>query len=232
MIAAKLILCLSGLLAFQHCEAQGKTTSTTAANGKTITVTNNTSQASLTIYMGFVGNTLACYTKASFQSVCTFNTDNPWVCQMTVANGSSVNVNFNQSCQVSVAFTAVNLPWGSCPTSLAEFTLNGAQGDTLDVSLVNGLNYKININAVTPDGSSNPVINMNGAQAPYNTILGVYPPGCDICSGSQNPPTWPGCPGKQPCNNCQSGTQYKPIPGCQVLQPTNSNSYSVIFNNS
>lgn len=197
-----------------------------ATTAKNITIINATSKNQLTVYMGFVGNNFACYTKQSFSSVCKFNTSNPYVCQFTVNQGTPVSLKFKKSCQVSVAFTADNLPWGACPTSLAEFTLNATSGgDTIDVSLVNGRNYNIDINT----SSNISVINMSKAKGALNTLFGVYPPGCDGCAVSINPPTWPNCPGSQPKANCQKGTQYNPKPGCQITRPTNSDSYNVTF---
>jgi hypothetical protein len=138
-------------------------------------------------------------------------------------------INFNQSCQVSVAFTPQNIPWGPCPTSLAEFTFNGTIGgvtqDTLDVSLINGINY----NVLIAGSSTGTMVNTATAAPAYNNVAGIYPPGCDQCALSVAPPTWPGCPGVVPQSQCQGGTQYNPNTACQISTPSNNNSYSVTF---
>lgn len=201
-----------------------------ANNGRSITLINNTSNSPLTVYMGFNGQSFGCYSQSYFSKYCSFTgTGNAYVCQMTVQKGTPVSISFTRACQVSFALTPTRAPWGACPTSLAEFTLNGVGGDTVDVSLVNGINKKIDISST----SSGSIIKMSGASSPYNNIKGVFPPGCDACALSISPPTWPGCPGQQPKGNCQAGTQYNPNPGCQITRvPVNSaDSYDVTFSN-
>lgn len=199
--------------------------------GKNITIINSTSTNTITVFMGFVGPTyFGPYSPASFP-LCMFNTGNQYVCQFQVTQGTPVTMRFPSTSPVSVAFTATNMPWGACPTSLAEFNLysqiGGQAQDTIDVSLLNGINTRVAI-STTSDHS---LINMKTAVAPFNNILGIYPPGCDGCAVSINPPTWPGCPGKQPSSNCQAGTQYNPSPGCQITRPSGADSYNVTFTN-
>ena len=118
----------------------GLTSYAQIANGtRSIKITNDTSNPSLTVYMGFNGQSYGCYSKTYFTTYCQFVPQNPYICQLTVKKGSPVPIYFNQSCQVSVAFTSERQPWGACPTSLAEFTLNGSVGgktqDTVDAEL-------------------------------------------------------------------------------------------------
>jgi len=179
--------------------------------------------------MGFVGNTFACYQKSDF-SFCQFNTSNQYVCQFSVSQSTPQIIPFNKSCQVSVAFTANNMPWGACPTSLAEFTLNGTIGgesqDTMDVSLVNGINYNITI---AQNGGKTLIDTSTKTYPDYQGLLGVYPLGCDECALSSNPPTWTGCPSTKYNQYCQGGTQYNPKTNCQLSTPSDSNAYTVTF---
>ncbi|HLB56592.1 MAG TPA: hypothetical protein VJK30_04610 [Coxiellaceae bacterium] len=184
----------------------------------------------------------ACFTLVSTPT-CQFTTSNPIVCQFSLGKGQSGTINIvpitptSANCtslaatnnaptsQASVAFSVSNLPWSNVPpTTLAEFTLNGVNSqDTIDISAVSGVNNLIQIT-----GTSNKFnIDMSKATpGSYNGIAGIYPLGCDICSGSVGPPNPPGV---QPKANCQGGTQYDPVPVCQIARTQITDNYTVTF---
>ncbi len=161
-------------------------------------------------YLGFTGS-MGCYSQSDFP-YCTFET--ALVCSFTLQANQSKTIEFSKGCKVSPAISVDNLPWGPCPTTLGELTLNDANTDTYDISLVNGFSVAMKI--VPSSGQT-----VTAATATGNhTNPGVYPLGCDICSGSENPPTWPGCPGKSYPTECHAGTQNNPTPPCHLSQPS------------
>lgn len=237
--------------------------------GRTITIVNSSiSEDPLTVYMGVnngatgLTNLQNCYTMTP-QPIYSFGQNGlpPQVAQFSVPKSTPLVIAFTPivptaenaaqvaACtngsgspvtgQISLAFAPDNIPWGPCPTSLAEFTLHGSKldgittSDTIDVSLVNGMNKLVNISGSTT-GS---IINMTGAQPPYNTIPGVYPPGCDVCSASVSPPTWVNCPGVVANTNCQApymqqagnGNCQMPTAEAPTNQPIRNTAYTVTF---
>jgi Thaumatin family len=155
---------------------------------------------------------------------CTFPAQgNPYACSFTLASGKSQPIqptkgNFN------VAISADILVWSSCGggtgLTIAELYLNTQGNDWYDVSLVNGFNYGVSIQPSSGNGIT--VTSATGnAKNP-----GVYPLGCDICTGPSNPPTGPGCPGKNYPQEGHVNTQ----PPCQFNQLSVA-SYAVTLTN-
>ncbi len=212
------------------------------AGSRAITIVNNSATNPIPVFMGVNGgaaglqNLNTCYTITSTPA-CNFNLANPEICQFQggVSTGTPLTVTFTPipnapaSCatsagQISIAFSAINQPWGTSPASLAEFTLNGIIGgvpqDTIDVSLVAGMNEIVNITG----SSNNFAINMLQATPPsYNGVAGIYPLGCGNCA---SPPT--NCQGGAQCT-CQGGTQNNPSPFCQISRTQVTDTYTVTF---
>jgi hypothetical protein len=182
----------------------------------TVTVSNQQS-GNLTVYLGFTG--IGCYAMSDF-GFCTV-TSNPSVCSFPVTAGGSQAISFGKGCQVSFAISVGSMPWGDCPLTMAEFTLNGAGSqDTYDVSLVN--NFNVGMSIVPSVGTTaGPATSATGNQK--NT--GVFPQLCDGCAkpiSPPQPPTFPNCPKPDP-SQCHGGTQYDPVPPCQLSQSTGAN---------
>lgn len=195
----------------------GLTALPTAAT--TVTVSNQQS-GNLTVYLGFTG--IGCYAMSNF-SFCTV-TGNPSVCSFPVTAGGSQAIQFGKGCQVSFAISVGSIPWGDCPLTMAEFTLDGAGSqDTYDVSLVNSFNVGMSI--VPSSGTTaGPAKSAVGNQK----TTGVFPKLCDGCALSispPQPPAFPNCPKPNP-KQCHGGTQFKPVPPCQLSQATGP-SYTV-----
>lgn len=161
-------------------------------------------------YLGFTGS-MSCYAQSDFP-FCNFET--ALACSFTLQANQSKTIEFSKGCKVSPAIAVDNLPWGPCPTTLGELTLSDGSTDTYDISLVNGFSVAMKL---VP--SSGQTISVTTATGNHNNP-GVYPLGCDICTGSENPPTWPGCPGKSYPSECHAGTQNDPSPPCHLSHPS------------
>jgi Thaumatin family len=189
------------------------------AGAATVTVSNQQS-GSVTIFLGFTN--LGCYTMSDFS--CTVTPGNSSICSFPLAGGASQSLPFGKGCQTSFAIAVNNPPWGDCPLTQAEFTLQGAGSmDTYDVSLVNGFNVGMSIVPSTGT-TAGPATSATGNQ--NNT--GVFPFLCDGCAVSispPQPPTFPNCPKPNP-TQCHGGTQFDPKPPCQLSQSTGP-SYTV-----
>ena len=193
-----------------------------AITQQTVTITNSTS-ASLTIFIGFNGASLGPYSQSDFP-FCTFPAQgNPYACSFTLASGKSQPIPLTKG-NFNVAISANILVWSACGggtgLTMAELNLNTQGNDWYDVSLVNGFNYGVSVqpssgNAITVTSAT------GNAKNP-----GVYPLGCDICTGPSNPPTGSGCPGKNYPQEGHVNTQ----PPCQFNQPSVA-SYTVTFTN-
>jgi hypothetical protein len=176
---------------------------------QTLTVHNQLG-AARKFYLGFKGG-LACYSKSDFP-FCTFETDA--ACSFTIPANQTKSIEFSKGCTVSPAIAVDNLPWGPCPTTLGELTLSDGNTDTYDISLVNGFNV-----AMTLAPGSGQTISAAAATGNHANP-GVYPLGCDICTGTENPPVWPGCPGTNYPSECHAGSQFDPTPPCHLSQPS------------
>lgn len=106
---------------------------------------------------------------------------------------------------------AFNEPVG-CGVTKAEVNVNNPDWyDTMDVSLVDG--YSNNIQIVYTAPGEEPVSYGPPKGADGNeTLMGVFPYGCDICVARQDPP----CGIAKGTEGCKAGTQYDPHPPCQV----------------
>ncbi|MBA7688424.1 hypothetical protein ES703_96904 [subsurface metagenome] len=143
--------------------------------------------------------------------------------------GSDLNCSFTLDAKASktipnpdykyLNFTlAFNAPVG-CGSTKTEVTVNNPKWyDTMDVSVVDGFNEKIQINA-------------NGTQlGPPNgklgnqKVFGVYPYGCDGCASVLNPPC-----GDAGQGECKGGTQYNPDVKCHYQMNQNSGTIELIL---
>jgi hypothetical protein len=183
--------------------------------GVSITIDNQQASA-VTVFMGFNGNTLACYTASDFP-FCSFDTGNPVVCSFTLQGTSSQVIGFGNGCKVSPAFSVNSMIWGDCPVTMAEFTLGDGGTDTYDLSLVNNLNVGMSI-VPTSGTTIGPITSPTGNQQ----AIGVYPQLCTTCSGNGGAPTWPGCPTPD-ASQCKTDVTDYP---CQLSQPSGA-SYTV-----
>jgi len=185
---------------------------------QTITVVNNRS-APVTLYMGFIGAVgWGQYSAADFPgfavapSSCNSAGN---VLYRTLNPGDQIVISFDTTKgQVSPAFSADSCTWNCTPSSqqtLAEFTLQGWQGDWMDISLVNGFNYPMEI-AYQTDTTPVSVINVDSSTGNINRS-GVYPLTCDLCNTSQSP----GC-GLSP-----DSSQCSPDNQCQLVRPYGAN---------
>jgi Thaumatin family len=192
------------------------------AINQTVTITNSTT-GSRTIYIGFNGASLGPYSQSDFP-FCTFPAQgNPYACSFTLASGKSQPIQLTKG-NFNVAISADILVWSACGggtgLTMAELNLNTQGSDWYDVSLVNGFNYGVSITPSSGNGIT--VTSATGnAKNP-----GVYPLGCDICTGPSNPPTGSSCPGKNYPQEGHVNTQ----PPCQFNQPSVA-SYTVTFTN-
>jgi len=103
------------------------------------------------------------------------------------------------------ATIAFNAPVG-CGATKAELNLNNLTWyDTADISLVDGFNVNM---AMDADGTKlGPTKGKNGNEI----VFGVFPLGCDICVSRQQPP----CGMPTGADGCKKGTQYDPEVPCQ-----------------
>jgi len=187
---------------------------TASATNQNLTIENNSGKT-ITVYIGFNNGTMGAYTRADFP-VCNWTNPNPYICQFQLGATSPNN---SQSFaltkgNLNVAISADIVPWSTCGggtgLTMAELNLNTAGSDWYDISLVNGFNYSMTItpssgNAITVTSEFN---NQNNP--------GVFPAGCDICTGPQNPPTGSGCPGSAYPQEGHVNAQ----PPCLYTQPT------------
>jgi hypothetical protein len=104
------------------------------------------------------------------------------------------------------ATLAFDLPVG-CGATKAELNLNNPNWyDVADLSLVDGFNHDLQMQF--GDVLLGPTLGKNGNAA----LFGVFPLGCDICTARQNP----SCGFAKGTDGCKAGTQYAPVPPCQV----------------
>lgn len=83
-------------------------------------------------------------------------------------------------------------PQGPCPTTMAELNFVGYDSkDSIDVSLIQGMNYGIVIE--NTNAPSQPLISaISKSQSPKTK--GVFPQGCNTCTAAPNPAVGTGCP--------------------------------------
>lgn len=97
-----------------------------------------------------------------------------------------------------------------CGSTKAELNLNNPKWfDVADVSLVDGYSNKV---AIVANGTRlGPPLGSSGNEKVY----GLFPLGCDICTGREHPP----CGMKPGGAGCKAGSQYKPDVPCQYQGP-------------
>ncbi|WP_119342622.1 thaumatin family protein [Facilibium subflavum] len=203
---------------------------------KSITIVNKTGQSQTFYFMVANVNPIPSNIIASFKAL------KPYPCLYTKGQGNAqtCNVTIPDGEQQVIPLSGFSIPtlhlditggkgqWplGPCPTTTVEFVLNSNNADHYDVSLVNGQNFNVK---VTSAAGGKPIILNTDNLAQILQLPGVFPPGCDGCAVSINPPTWPQCPGKVAKSSCKQGTQYNPNPVCQYDSQPISNSYTVTF---
>ncbi len=187
----------------------------TASGPQTITVVNNRSNP-ITLYMGFIGPIgWGKYTAKDFSgfAVAPASCNGAGnVLHRTLKPKERVVITFDPSKgQVSPAFSADRCLWNCTPTTqqtIAEFTLQGWKGDWMDISLVNGFNYPMEISYVTTKKTDTQIIQVLKATGNTN-VPGVYPLKCDLCNSSSAPG----------CNMAPDQSECSPDNQCQLLRP-------------
>lgn len=140
------------------------------------------------------------------------NVDAGLVCATSLA-GHAATLDLPTSGRYLNVTIAFGGPVG-CGSTKAEININNPKWyDVADVSLVDGYSNRVVINAGFEDGGAK-LGPPNGPDG-NETVFGLFPLGCDICTARQNPPCGilPGGKG------CKAGTQYKPDVPCQWQGP-------------
>jgi len=205
-----------------------------ASNPQTITIWNKRS-APMKIYMGVSGPIYwGNYSANDFPGWTLASKDNPpcnlagHVLYRILQPGDHVVINFDPNKgAISPAFSADMCPWGDCPQTLGEFTLRKDNKDTVDISLVNGFKYPMEITS-TGDPQHPVVASVDSATGNQNN-LNIFPLYCDECTKITNPPPWPSCqhPPHDPtqCKKHKSGDPNPNAgdPPCQTGYPMGAN---------
>ena len=189
--------------------------------GTTVEVANNRGE-SLTVYMLF--NADSCYDPShpSVSSVCAVDPRLPKLCSFSLDKAgtkpTSQKIVFPfDACSADFNISANNQPSTGCSVNQAELSLNqdwgkwGGWQNTFDISLVNGFNIPMSL--VSTSGTGITVTTKSGNK----TNDGVYPYGCDNCTGNQI--TCTGVP-----KECKAST----VDPCQYNEARGSN-YTVNF---
>ena len=144
-------------------------------------------------------------TPSDWSSFCTVTA--PLNCNATMT-GSLELPTQGRYLNVTVSFNAAV----GCGSTKAELNVNNpAWYDTMDVSLVDGYSNKIAIE-YKPPGGTKTMIGPPLGKSGNELLLGVYPYGCDLCTANSA-----GTCGIPPgAAGCKAGTQYAPVPPCQL----------------
>jgi hypothetical protein len=171
----------------------------------TSVVVSNRQGAPTTVYVAFGSDSRV--TQATWASFCQGTTLS---CSFPLAAGTSQPLPNPTGAYLNATFSfgaAVG-----CGTTKGEINVNNpAWYDTMDVSLVDGFSNKIGITYTAPGGKPQALGPVKGPGG-NETVLGVYPFGCDICVARQSPP----CGIAKGTDGCKKGTQNKPDVPCQV----------------
>lgn len=157
-------------------------------NIQTITIWNKRKD-SVKLYLGIHG----AWGKYAAKDFPGFKPDpcNPqWVLSTTLESGKPITINFDtiNKGKISFALSPDMCPWGDCPQSLGEFTFIGDDNkDTIDISLVNGFKYPMEI------VSNGKVLAKAYSEKNNQNEINVFPLSCDVCTKAQSPPTWAHC---------------------------------------
>lgn len=211
-----------------------------ASNLQTVTIVNKRNK-SVKLYMGATGPLYwGNYGQAYFinQGLKDASKDTPacntsgYVLYTTLQpsgqKGDQVVITFDPSKgPISPSFSPDMCPWGDCPQTLGEFTLIGKDNqDTIDISLVNGFKYPMEIQSST-SGRIAKVCTATGNQQNIN----VFPLGCDTCTCNSGKPPWASCQNpprnlsecKQTKNRDHNCSDQKGNPVCQSPYPVGAN---------
>ena len=159
-----------------------------ASNVQAITIWNKRSTP-VKLYLGIHGE----WGKYNAKDFSDFKPDpcNPqWVLSKTIQPNTPITINFDTTNKgkISFALSPDMCPWGDCPQTLGEFTLIGNDNkDTIDISLVNGFKYPMEIT------SNGKVLAKAHSEKNNQNELNVFPLSCDICTKAESPPTWTHC---------------------------------------
>lgn len=178
-----------------------------AASASTLAIANDTDNA-VKVYIAFGANSVV------------LPSSQGWAfCQ-----GSGLNCNFelakhaSQHTPLAGKYLNATLSFDkpvTCNTTKAEVNINNPGWyDIVDISLVDGFNKFVAVDTVSSAGpvTLGPPHGVSGNES----VFGLYPNGCDICTTRQNPP----CGMKSGADGCKKGTQYKPDVPCQWQGPS------------
>jgi hypothetical protein len=203
----------------------------------TITIMNSGSD-SVCVAISFGAD--SCFTASDLGSLCTNTTECPvldtGMCNFELAGNSSqdITTSDNQTnCTGSEeALLTIGLnPTDPCSVTQVEFTLYANAQDSYDISLVNGFNLPVEIEAdlgpptpgeCGPGNNAGPVTSATGNQM----ACGVFPLGCANCTNQDGQP----CNFPNPNNTvCKTGTPDDPDVPCTLNQGSGG-SFTVIIN--
>jgi len=173
---------------------------------KKIVLVNNQSSAAA-VFINFGADSAINVTNLG--SFCDSQSTPPLNCHLTLAANSSEELPNPDFKYVNLALAFNNAV--TCGATKAEAIANNPNWyDIMDVSVVDGFNNKIEIDA-TEKGSTTPVILGPPAGMTGNQLLfGVFPFACTQCAAILNAPCGSNGPGE-----CHAGTESNPSPPCQ-----------------
>lgn len=149
-----------------------------------------------------------CQNDASTGLSCTFSIE-PNGQQVLPTGGSYLNATMAFNGQVA------------CGTTEVELNINNPSWyDIIDISLVNGYSNKVSIEV-----SGTKLGPPNGATG-NETVFGVFPLGCDLCTSRSSATPCGMSPGS---DGCKKGSQYDPDVPCQYQGSTMGGGSSIII---
>jgi hypothetical protein len=205
---------------------------------QTVRVQNNRTE-NMRLYLGFKdqGNWKKTYNAGDFLEF-KKGCELPWpgcngacnVLYKDLGPNEFVDIKFDTASKgaVSISLSGNMCTWGDCPQTMAEFTFIGNDSkDTLDISLVNGFNYPMQISQFdkTDTNFSKGTMVAKADQEKNNQKeLNVYPLSCDVCDKIVAPPTPPYFP------HCAAPADWDQTQCKQPGDPPCHTGYPVGFN--
>lgn len=173
-----------------------------AATGTSLAVSNEKTETA-TVYVSFGSDSEVTADDWEFCSGsglnCSFDLGGKKTRPIPNPEGKYINATFSFNHQVG------------CGATKGEVNINNPSWyDTLDVSLVDGYNNKIRIDAKPKDAAVLELGPPKGKDGNAD-VYGVFPYGCDVCVARESPP----CGISKGKDGCKAGTQYDPKPPCQ-----------------
>jgi hypothetical protein len=205
---------------------------------QTVRVQNNRKE-NVRLYLGFKdkGNWKKTYNAGDFPEF-KKGCELPWpgcngacnVLYKDLGPNEFVDINFDTTNKgaVSISLSGNMCTWGDCPQTMAEFTFIGDDNkDTLDISLVNGFNYPMQISQFAKNdrtfGDGKTVAKAD-KEKNNQKELNVYPLSCDVCDKIVAPPTPPYFP------HCTAQKDWDQTQCKQAGDPPCHTGYPVGFN--